>query len=81
MNVTVQSLQEAHELLHREWPGSDAPASAWLAHHRRAAEVYAHVAQTDPGHRNEALFWARQEQEQVRTFTEQVQAGDNDEEQ
>jgi hypothetical protein len=65
-------LQQAHEFLRRGWPGRDTSASAWLAHHQRAAELYAHVAEVNPAHHHEALHWAGQEQESVRALAEQV---------
>jgi hypothetical protein len=52
------TLPVAHELLHRDWPGMDAPAAAWVAHYQRAAEVYRRVAEVDLDHHPEALFWA-----------------------
>ena len=63
------TLQQAHELLHREWPGNDVSPVAWLAYHRHAAEVYAYVAEVDADHHHEALCWANQ-------AAAEVQAGD-----
>ncbi|HEX5114070.1 MAG TPA: AMED_5909 family protein [Pseudonocardiaceae bacterium] len=68
----VITLQAAHELLHREWPGDRPPVSQALAYHSRAAALYAHVAETDPDHHHEALFWAQQERTEV---TELQQSG------
>lgn len=73
MTESVRSLREAHEVLRREWPGNDVSAAAWLAYHRRAAELYAHVAKVDTDHHHEALFWAGQSTEQVRALTEAIE--------
>jgi hypothetical protein len=68
----VRTLREAHEVLHREWPGHDAPGSAWLAHHQRAADLYADVAAIDPEHRHEAMYWARQERDAAKAVAERM---------
>lgn len=70
----VGTLQEAHEVVRRDWPGRGASAEDWLAHHERAAAVYAHVADVDAGHHHEAVFWASQERQAVREL-----AGDRQE--
>jgi hypothetical protein len=61
--LSAGTLREAQELLHREWPGSNATAAEWIAHHQRGAELYATVAQTDPDRPHEALFWAKWERD------------------
>lgn len=66
----VLTLRQAQEMVRREWPGRDAPDSAWLAYHQRAAQLYAQVARHDLDHHHEALFWAAQEQEAARVLTE-----------
>jgi hypothetical protein len=66
----VLTLRQAHEALHREWPGHDAPDSAWLAHHQRAANLYADVAEIDPEHRHEAMYWAQQERDAARAMAD-----------
>lgn len=58
MSERARTLTAAHELVRRGWPGRDASTRKWVAHYRRAADIYRHVAETDPGHRHEALFWA-----------------------
>lgn len=60
------TLPVAHELLNRDWPGIDAPASVWVAHYQRAAEVYRRVAEVDVAHHHEALFWAAEARESAR---------------
>jgi hypothetical protein len=68
----VQTLRAAHELLNRDWPGRGAPASARLAHHQRAAELYDHVAEIDPDHRYEARYWAQREREAAQAIADQL---------
>jgi hypothetical protein len=52
------TLRSAWEQLFRIWPGRDAPRSAWLAFHRREAELFGLAAQHDTDHQHEARFWA-----------------------
>lgn len=78
MNEDVRSLQQAQELLSREWPGRDATPAAWLAHHRRAAELYAHVAEVDQGHHYEALHWAACARDEARAFSELLSKADEE---
>jgi hypothetical protein len=68
------TLTAAHELLRREWPGRDAPTKTWVAYYERAAEVYSCVAEVDPGHYHEALFWAADAREAARTVAEKAGA-------
>lgn len=73
MNVDVdgvRTLRQAHEVLNQRWPGRDASTAAWRAHHEFAATLYAHVAEVDPDHHHEALFWAGQEQEAARDLAQ-----------
>jgi hypothetical protein len=68
----VVTLQGAHERVHREWPGNGASVSDLLAYHRRAAALYADVAEIDRDHHHEALYWAQQERETVQSMTDPV---------
>lgn len=73
MNVDldgVRTLRQVHEVLSQRWPGRNASAEAWLAHHEFAATLYTHVAKVDPDHHHEALFWAGQEQEAARALAQ-----------
>ena len=74
--VSVRTLTAARELLHREWPGSNATTSALLAHHQRAAALFDQVAEIDPDHHHEALVLAQQERETVQALAEQISAAD-----
>lgn len=64
------TLQGAREQVAREWPGREATPAAVRAYHERAAELFAHVAEVDTGHRHEALFWAAQEREYARVASD-----------
>jgi hypothetical protein len=68
------TLTGARELLHREWPGVDAPVSVLLAHHQRAAALFDHVAEMDSDHHHEALVLAQQERETAQILAEQMAA-------
>jgi hypothetical protein len=70
----AQTLTGARELLHREWPGRDAPLSVLLAHHQRAAALFDHVAEIDSNHHHEALVLAQQEREAARILAKQMAA-------
>jgi hypothetical protein len=65
----VRTLPQAHEFLRRAWPGTEASTAAWLAHHALAERLYTHVANADPDHHHEALFWAGTEHENLRVLT------------
>jgi hypothetical protein len=73
--TSARTLRAAQELLSREWPGNSPSASVALAYHRRAAALYAHVAETDPDHHHEALFWAQQERAAVLELQQSTSAG------
>lgn len=70
----ITTLLAAREQVISEWPGRSAADAVWLAYHQRAAELFARVAETDPGHRHEALFWAAQEREAARVVSEPGQS-------
>jgi hypothetical protein len=70
VTAALSTLRAARELLTREWPGREAPVSAWLAYHQRAARLYKHVANVDPDHQHEALYWAGYERDQAQALRE-----------
>jgi hypothetical protein len=74
--ISVRTLTAARELLHREWPGSNATVSVLLAHHQRAAALFDQVAEIDSDHHHEALVLAQQERETVQVLAEQISAAD-----
>jgi len=74
VDFAVTTLRDAHDLLHRIRPGSDAPASEWLAFRRRAAQIYVAVADIDRYHHHEAMYWVEHEREAAHELATQVQA-------
>ena len=79
MTEQVSTLRQAHELLHREWPGPTAPVATWLTYHRRAAALYAHVAKVDAGHYHEALYWVGVQEQAAQELVDRDQPkGDSD---
>jgi hypothetical protein len=52
------SLDQAHEVLGKSRPSTEAGLAAWVTYHQRAAAVYAEVAEVDRAHHHEALFYA-----------------------
>jgi hypothetical protein len=65
-------LQDAHEQVAREWPGRHASAETFRAYHEFAARLYDQVAEIDPAHHHEALYWAQQERETAQGFAAQI---------
>jgi hypothetical protein len=55
-------LAEVEDWLSPYWPGLGAAAHKVRAWHELRAEVFAHVAETDPNHHHEALALAGIEQ-------------------
>lgn len=70
----VRTLQDAHEQVAREWPGRHASAETFRAYYELAARLYEQVAEIDPAHHHEALYWAQQERETAQGFAEQTAA-------
>jgi type II secretory pathway component PulM len=56
-----QTLMQAHEVLVRIRPVRDASLPVWLEYYRRSAALYVEIAQVDPGHDGEAMYWAQRE--------------------
>jgi hypothetical protein len=71
--MSARTLREAHEFLHRQWPG-EPTLPALLAYHEQAAALYRQIAELDVGHQHEALFWAQQEREAVAALTARLAA-------
>lgn len=70
----ARTLRVAQEMLCRFWPGANPPISASLAYHSEAADLYRRIAETDPAHHYEALYWAQVERETVRSLTDAITA-------
>ena len=72
--VAPQTLVEAHQALARIRPGRQAPLAEWLAYYQRSAAMYAEVAEIDPGHELEALYWAQREKTRAANIAAQIRA-------
>jgi hypothetical protein len=70
----ARTLRGAQEMLSRFWPGTDPPVSVSLAYHRNAADLYRRIAEIDPAHHYEALYWAQVERETVQSLTDEMTA-------
>jgi hypothetical protein len=62
---------QAHEELVRIRPSLDASLTVWLEYYQDSVSLYELIAEVDPGHECEALYWARRE----RYRAEQTAAG------
>jgi len=60
--VTPRTLMQAHEELVRIRPRRKASLAVWLEYYQHSVAVYEQIAQTDPGHHLEAMYWAGREQ-------------------
>lgn len=69
---SVRTLQDAHEQVAREWPGRHSSAETFRAYHELAARLYDQVAEIDPAHHHEALYWAQQERETAQGFAARI---------
>lgn len=74
VDFAVTTLRDAHDLIGRIRPGSDAPASEWLAFRRRAGQIYRAVADIDRYHHHEAMYWVEHESEAASELAAQIQA-------
>ena len=68
------TLMQAHDALVRIRPKRDAPQAAWLAYYQRSAALYEQIAEIDPGHELEALYWAQREKIRAANITAQIRA-------
>ncbi|MGA9693110.1 MAG: AMED_5909 family protein [Pseudonocardiaceae bacterium] len=69
-----RTLMQAHRELVRIRPGRDGSSAAWLAYYQRSVSLYEHIAEIDPGHELEALYWAQRERVRARNIAAQVKA-------
>ncbi len=65
---------QAHAELVRIRPGRDASSAAWLAYYQRSVSLYEHIAEIDPGHEGEALYWAQRERTRAANIAAQIRA-------
>ncbi len=57
----LRMLRQAHEELVRIRPAGDASLAVWLGYYQRSEALYEQIAEIDPFHDQEALYWARRE--------------------
>jgi hypothetical protein len=68
----VLSLQAAHELVVRAWPGPSPSVAVAVAYLEHAATLYDQVARTDADHHHEALFWANEQRQEAERLRQQA---------
>jgi hypothetical protein len=73
-----RTLMQAHGELVRIRPGRDASSAAWRAYYQRSVSLYEKIAEIDPGHEGEALYW-RSEKESERGTSRRIRAQAPDE--
>ncbi|MGH3674088.1 MAG: AMED_5909 family protein [Pseudonocardiaceae bacterium] len=78
VDFALTTLRDAHDLVGRLRPGSDAPAGEWLAFRRRAAQIYRAVADIDRYHHNEAMYWVEHEQQVATELATHIHAQRSD---
>jgi hypothetical protein len=61
MTSRPQTLMQAHEVLVRIRPVHGASLPVWLEYYLRSAALYVEIAEVDPGHDGEAMYWAQRE--------------------
>jgi hypothetical protein len=70
----LRVLMQAHEELVRIRPGRDASLAAWLAYYQRSVTLYEQIAEIDPFHGLEALYWAQRERHHAEEIAAQSRA-------
>lgn len=70
----LRTLMQAHEELVRIRPGRDATLQVWLEYYQRSVSLYEQIAQIDPGHGLEALYWARRERRRAEEIVARIGA-------
>jgi hypothetical protein len=71
-NRMPATLVEAHEVVRRQRPKLADEPRAWVAFHRRSAEIYSAVAEVDGRRRHEARYYAGREIRQARAVENSV---------
>ena len=70
----LKTLMHAHRELVRIRPNPNASLPTWLAYYQHSASVYEQVAQTDPTHDGEALYWAHRERTRAQNIAARIRA-------
>jgi hypothetical protein len=69
-----RTLMQAHEELVRIRPSRDASLAVWLQYHQDSVSLYELIAEVDPGHECEALYWARRERYRAEQIAARIRA-------
>jgi hypothetical protein len=69
-----RTLMQAHRELVRIRPNPNASLPTWLAYYQHSASVYEQIAQTDPTHDGEALYWAHRERTRAQNIAARMRA-------
>jgi len=67
-----KTLMQAHEELVRIRPSRDAALVEWLRYYRLSVELYERIAVIDPGHNDDARYWAQRERHHAEEITAQI---------
>jgi hypothetical protein len=65
-------VMDLHDELWARRPGTDAGLTDLIAYHRWCANAYDDMAAANPGHRHEAMTWARMERRQAQTIEDDL---------
>jgi hypothetical protein len=57
----LRTLMQVHEELVRIRSGADASLPVWFTYYQRSVALYEQIAKIDPGHGQEAQYWAQRE--------------------
>lgn len=72
--VLPRTLMQAHEALVRIRPDRDASLAVWLEYYQRSVSLYERIAEIDPGHEGEAMYWATREKTHAGNIAAQIRA-------
>jgi hypothetical protein len=69
-----RTLIQAHEELVRIRPSRDASLAVWLEYYQHSVSLYELIAEVDPGHKPEALYWAQRERHRAEQIATRLRA-------
>lgn len=69
-----RTLMQVHGELVRIRPDRDASPAAWLAYYQRSVSLYEQIAEIDPSHEGEALYWAQRERTRAGNIAARIRA-------
>jgi hypothetical protein len=67
-----RTLMQAHKELVRIRPSRDASLAAWFEYYQHSVSLYEQIAEIDPGHELEALYWAQREQQRAKQIAARI---------